>query len=259
MPLAQIEFQKRIVLFVGAFSCLYFLLRLSPWFPLTRLQENLNGIAWLYSTVGLIFSVVSAFTIQTQWNRWDRLVTAVGGEITNLRELLLLRSSLPQPDQEELVAAVQGYLDAVLQAEAWQLLDRGQRSAEVDAALAALQQTILNLLQRSPRRAEIAYGIFSRILTYRGQRLQYGAGHLPYHLHATILVATALVTVLAFLLAVPDIWIDYVFSLSIGLLAFLLYSVIEDLEHPYRPGAWHLTNDDYRRLRDELSVMRTGD
>src|SRR5664279_2609834 len=95
----------------------------------------------------------------------------------------------------------------------------------------------------SPHRAESVHNIFLVLLENRSNRMHYGTGKLPLLLYILIGVSTILVIFLSLFIAVPNLWFDYIFTLSIGLLSFLIITVIEDLNHPFRPGIWHLTKE----------------
>ncbi len=58
---------------------------------------------------------------------------------------------------------------------------------------------------------------------------------------------------LSLFIGVKNPWIDYIFTLSIGVLAYTIYIVIDDLDNPFRPGAWHLTPQDYKMLLDDIN------
>jgi hypothetical protein len=40
------------------------------------------------------------------------------------------------------------------------------------------------------------------------------------------------------------------------MLAFVIFLVIDDLDHPLVPGGWHLTAQPYRKLLDEISKYK---
>jgi hypothetical protein len=61
MPLLNLRL--KVVSFVLAFSAAFAIGRFSPLVSLGVLQRNRAGIGWLYPTIGLVFGIVSAFTI----------------------------------------------------------------------------------------------------------------------------------------------------------------------------------------------------
>jgi hypothetical protein len=97
-----------------------------------------------------------------------------------------------------------------------------------------------------------AFSMFSDVLRHRENRLHYSHRPMPKVLKSTVLLADVLVIGLSLLIGVRHMWLDYVFTLSIALLAFSVYLVLDDLDDPLRPGLWHLTPEDYRRLLNIL-------
>lgn len=215
------------------------------------MQYNLNGLSWLYSTIALIFSIISAFIIQTLWSRWDRLENAVRGEINSLWELHMFSEQLPLQVGNGLKEAIRDYLEGILH-EGWRQIDKGERNKRVEQALKDIQRKIFILSEQSPEKRNMAENIFLSILTNRNDRMHYSSGHLPYLLYVLVILATFLVISLSLFIAVSNIWLDYLFTLSIGLLAFFIFVVIEDLNHPFRPGTWHVTKDAYKELLKEV-------
>jgi len=69
----------------------------------------------------------------------------------------------------------------------------------------------------------------------------------------TIYTGAVMMISLSYLIGVSDVWIDFIFTGSIAFLTTLIVMVVEDLEHPYRPGHWHITQDAYKILLDEVS------
>ena len=65
-----------------------------------------------------------------------------------------------------------------------------------------------------------------------------------------------LLILLSLFIAVNNISLDYLFTASIGLLAFTLLLVVDDLDNPFRPGAWHLTTEGYEKLLGELTLTK---
>ncbi len=97
--------------------------------------------------------------------------------------------------------------------------------------------------------------IFTKTLTHREDRLHYSAKHLPVMLKTIIVFSTSLIIGLSLFIGVRDIWLDYLFTVGIALLAFLIYTVIPDLEHPLRPGNWHITIDEYKELLNQIQSL----
>lgn len=212
------------------------------------LASSLNGAAWLYSTVALIFSIASAFIIQTQWNRWDRLENAVRLEVSGFWELASLSDQLPAEIRDRVRKSIAQYLKHLIYDEDWKTLDRGGRIELIESAITKLQIEIFSLSKSAQEYSALATNIFLNIQSNRNDRLHYSSGHIPSHLYFVIGLATFLVIFLSLFIAIPNPVIDYVFTMSVSLLSFSFFMIIEDLNHPYRPGSWHLKKDPYVKL-----------
>ncbi len=58
--------------------------------------------------------------------------------------------------------------------------------------------------------------------------------------------------ILSLLIGVRNPLLDYIFTVSIGVLAYTIYLVIDDLDGPFRPGAWHLSSNEYKILLERI-------
>jgi hypothetical protein len=94
---------------------------------------------------------------------------------------------------------------------------------------------------------------FTNLIQARNQRLNFSNQHMPRILKRIVLLADILLILLSLFIAVNNIYLDYIFTASIGLLAFTLILVVDDLDNPFRPGSWHLTTDGYEGLLEELA------
>ncbi len=245
------HFFLRVFLFVLVFSCVFTSVRLSGVVDITTLLDNLNGVSWLYSTIGLIFGIVSAFIIQTEWDKWDRLHTAVREEVGSLRQLLLLARHFPDKIEREIEKIIGEYLNLLIHKE-WEDLDKGKKSQAIEKTVYDMQEILFNLPSDVAHHSDQSFTIFAKILTRREDRLHYSAKRLPVMLKTTIIFATSLIIGLSLFIGVKSILLDYMFTMGIALLAFLIYTVIADLEHPLRPGNWHITTDEYKDLLNQI-------
>ncbi len=100
-------------------------------------------------------------------------------------------------------------------------------------------------------------GIIGDLLRHREYRLQAGQRRMPVIVKATVSFADGLVIVLSLFIGAQHLWLDYLFTLSIALLAYAVYLVIDDLDHPLKPGIWHVTATPYEHLLTELQRKLT--
>jgi len=246
-------FLIQTISFFVAFTVIFICVRLIPFMNLVSLTAYTNGVGWLYSAISLIFGVLAAFTVQAQATKWDSLLRATREEVNGLKRLFWLSYHLPVPQAKKLRASIRSYLERVIH-EGWKDIDTGRRSHPLEAAIRSLQEDVFALSRRTPVYSSTAIALVRSIFESREERMFQSAKRTPLLLKATIYTGAIMMIVLSYFIGVPDAWIDFIFTGSISFLVILIATVIEDLEHPYRPGHWHITQDAYRRLLEEVNA-----
>lgn len=242
------KFIPKIILFSIIFSLVFWLMRTIDHGRILLLDlRDLGGIPWLYSAICLIFSILAAFTIQKEWENWNHLVESIKGEADAIRELWLFSRHLSNDIKENILKCIKDYLSTI-QGE-WPIMKQGKRSEPEEIILDVLRNEIARLTEGKGRMAPL----FNDIVRNRNRRLYQSAIHIPHILKNTLIFADVLLILLSLFIGVKNPWIDYIFTLSIGVLAYTIYIVIDDLDNPFRPGAWHLTPQDYKMLIDDIN------
>lgn len=245
--------KKKIILFVIIFSIAFNLLRISYHGELILAEslKDLGGVPWLYSAMGLMFSVLAAYILEKEWGRWDKLIQASKGELNNLRELWYWSFYLKnKTNQNKIRNLITGYLKTI--GEEWDKAERGEHSSAVDLSLFGLRESAALAVNEGEKNGGILRSLFIKLSEQRELRLFYSALHIPISVRRVLTLAASIMISLSLLIGVKSIWLDYVFTLSIGILVYSIYIVIDDLNHPFKPGTWHLTPKSYERLLAEL-------
>jgi hypothetical protein len=242
---------QRFILGIIVFTIIFILFRTLNPFPLSTLENNLNSIPWLYSTIGLIFGVISGFIVQHQWHMWDNLLDASQKEINAIRQLYNLSKHFPEKLKLSIQEQIITYLDLLIR-ELWKNIDKGVRSKKIEATIFELENTLYTEMEHLPKRSETAVKLFGEIITNREYRLRFGAYHMPDTLRWFIVYITGTMIILAFFIRIDNVFLDYIFTFSIALLSYAVYVIIDDLDHPYRPGNWHLSTKSYNKLLEEI-------
>jgi len=241
------------VIFLIVFTLLFIGIRQIPGMNLNSLISTGEGVGWLYSEIGLIFGVMAAFTIQSQAKKWDDLLSSIRQEIINLRRLFWLSYHLPTDEAKKLQFSIQEYLGLITN-EGWENIDTGSRSEKLENSIHFLQEVVFNLPKNTPEYSSTATAIIRSIFESREERIYHSSKRTPLLLKTTIYTGALLMIVLSYFIGVSNFWIDYLFTGSISFLTILIVMVIEDLEHPYRPGHWHITQEAYRKLHEEVAA-----
>jgi hypothetical protein len=94
------------------------------------------------------------------------------------------------------------------------------------------------------------------LIRNRNKRFDQSENRIPHILKNTLIFTDILVIVFSLFIGVRNPFIDCLFTVSIGVLAYTVHIVIDDLDNPFRPGSWHLTPRDYTTLLDKIKSDR---
>lgn len=251
-----LKLRFKLLIFIVIYSVIFYYYRNSSYYNYRFLASNIDSLPWLYSTIGLIFGMISAFILQKEWGKWNDLEEAVKSECGALYEAWLWTNRLPLNVKIKIRESIKRYLQIIVD-EGWEKTEVGEVSQELDETIRDLHQAAFDLNQSQPELSSTAFSMLNQIMTYREKRIRYGSSHIPQILLSTFRFATFLMIVLCPLIAIKAIELQFVFTLSIVILSYSIYIVAVDLDHPLRPGGWHLTTADYRRLLEKLKHSDT--
>ncbi len=243
---------NKIFIFIIFFSLFFSLVKLVGLVPLQSANDA-SSLGWLYSVAGVIFGVLSGFVIQMKWQIWDRLVEATNGEIASIRQLHSLIHHLPKLQRDEIKVNLKLYLGRMIEAHSEAEMELS--NTKIYASLHNLEETIYKLYddEKVTNIDSIAYELFRKIMDWHEKWVNYQEEHLLPVIRFFILSNAILLSVLSVLLPVANLGLDYIFTLSISLLAYAVYLLIDDLDHPFRHGNWHLSTKGYSDLLKELA------
>ncbi|MDR3582431.1 MAG: DUF4239 domain-containing protein [Candidatus Pacebacteria bacterium] len=246
---------KKLLPFAVVFSALFYFIRTSDFYNTRILIASLGGVPWLYAAVGTLFSIIAAFVIQKEWEQWNNLVDAVKTETDGLEKLYLWSNNFPEAIRAKVHDSIAGYLEVIIK-EGWQFSERGVRSQEIEDIFNELSTTIYKISATAPQLMTISFALFSRIMESRSKRLLYSSEHIPDLLNHTMRFGAFLLIGLSMFIGVANVWLAYLFTISIACLAYSVFVVLSDLNRPLEPGDWHITTKDYEDL---LVRIQTSD
>jgi hypothetical protein len=103
----------------------------------------------------------------------------------------------------------------------------------------------------------ITFALFSRIMESRSKRLLYSSAHVPDLLNQTMRFGAFLLIGLSMFIGVTNVWLAYLFTISIACLAYSVFVVLNDLNQPLEPGDWHITTKDYEELLARIETSQS--
>jgi hypothetical protein len=243
---------RRTLIFLVPFSLAFWYIH--EQFESVIARSTQNGLAGFYSVDGVIFGLIVAFVIQREWEVWTSLSESVRTEIDTIREMWEWSSYAEGGLCEEAHRHLEGYLRLIISE--WDRGEKGKRSPKVDAELSGLRNMLTKMSLSMGSLGEQLQSAFADLIRARNQRLNFSNEHMPGILKRITVFADVLLILLSLFIAVNNLYLDYLFTVSIGLLAFNLILVVDDLDNPFRPGAWHLTTEGYEALLKELAPER---
>ncbi len=243
----------KVLLFTIIFSAVFFYVRTSNLLPDYKLEADRFAIPALFGAGNLIFSIISAFIIQAQWTKWDRLIDANRGEINMLRQLFILAHHFPKAEMNEIRFHIYSYLKTYIDASDTKS-DRMlvTRSKEVDNALIKIEDSVFNASKKYPDVGQMVFNYLTRAMEYREKKIQYTNQRLPRGIKIYVNLATYSVVVGSLFVPFNYLGYNYYFTIVLALLAYGVLIIIEDFDHPYRPGSFVLTVRLYKVLMDEI-------
>lgn len=243
----------KIILFSILFSVIFFVVRYpsSPWYQnTTAILADIGGLTYLYSTVATIFALLAAFVILTESERWNKLNDAIRGELTEIYELHLWSKHFSEKNKTNIQKNVKNYLEGTI--EAGLLPEKQHHSQKITQALKELHDDVYHTAKEAPALVENTFAIFTDLLKKREQRLEYSGMHLPPILKSTFVFSNILTIFLSMMIGVRDFWLNYVFMMSIAVLGYIIYLLVDDLDNPVQPGNWQLTTKHYEILLEKI-------
>ena len=239
---------RRTLYFLISFTFVFWIIHQQ--FESTISRSTLNGLSGFYSADGVIFGLVLAFVIQREWELWINLSESVRTEIDAVREMWKWSDHVGEL-RDGAHQHLKRYL-ALIVAE-WNAGHENVRSTAVDAELDGLRTLLVRGSRATKDLNFPLQNAFTTLVRARDIRLNFSNEHMPGILKRIVIFADILLIVLSLFIAVNNVFLDYLFTGAISLLAFVMILVIDDLDNPFRPGSWHLTTDGYESLFKELT------
>ncbi|KAA6438435.1 DUF4239 domain-containing protein [Dyadobacter flavalbus] len=190
-------------------------------------DNDLTGI--MFSTIGLIYSLILAFVIVAVWDDYDDLSKTIEEETDKLNGIMAHTGTLPADMQISMKTAMITYCRQVLQEE-WQM--NGRNVPERPSAIPSLRLALLRV-EPSSKREENIYTVvdqeLSSISDLRRKRLGYAKSHIPDLVWFTLQVGSMMLIVFSYFLTAPSGRIKRVslgfFTGYLAMCMFLIYTL----------------------------------
>jgi len=252
------KFIFKITSFLGLFSIVFYALHKSDFFNNKIMLADLGGIPWLYASIGTLFSILVGFIIQKEWENWNSLINAVNSEVNALREMWLWSQYLPESTRNIFHNSIELYLEEMADNGLYKS-EQKIKSSRIEQSISKLNAVMFEMFENQPKVATTTFSFLSKLIEQRAKRIHYSSRHAPRSIKSIVLFATILIIGLCMFIGVRNIWLDYIFTLSVAMLTYTIYLVIDDLDNPLVPGGWNLTSHPYKELLEEISAKNKSE
>jgi hypothetical protein len=240
----------KFLLFIILFSAVFWTIRLNNYLPQSSLNLDMRSIPTLFGVGNFLFSIISGFVIQQQWRKWDILMDATRSEINMLRQLFIVAHHFPVGERNKIRFRIYRYLDVYVKSS--KKKDWQYRSTKVDEALIRIEDALFDVSKKYPDAGTFAFSYLARAMEYREIKLQNSSHKLPFPIRLFLYFATAAVIIGSFFLPFVNQYFNYYFTLVDASLAFGILLIVDDFDHPLKPGIYYLSADPYNTLRSEV-------
>lgn len=213
---------------------------------------DVGGLSAFLSVFGTLYGVLAAFVVFEVWTQYNHISELIDKEAQGLENLY--RLTLYFRDEklsETMKAAIHSYADLVV-AGKFQALGDGRRRVETGRAFRKMSEIIRDIEFDDDHDSIV----FSRILEHYGnlgqirtERLNQSLSRLPGLLKTFIYIASFFALATFLFIPFDNPYYGVLSALVIAFLQAMIFSIIEDLDNPFR-GLWNLTPEPfYRALR----------
>ncbi len=243
------NYKSKFLLFLICFLVAFGVLRLEGHYIYQAARDDLGGIGWLFSTIGLIFSILYGFLIQHLWDKWERIQKVVLEELNALDHLIMFSAVTDDIRAKSKVIAA-AYIEHVINHE-WTAKAKLLETSPAISNLKTLNDEFI--ASSSSQQDKTAYTKLVNTLLYtRERRVLLATRRMPDIIKNTFRLSAALVVGLSLLVAIEHVFLDLIFTLSIGSLVCAIYLIVDDMDNILSPGAWHVSSKLYKEFLQKM-------
>lgn len=242
----------KTILFIVLYTVIFIFLRQAGsqvGYNVDALTSDLGGLAYLYSTVGLIFAIFAASVMVFESQRWDNLIDSVKSEVSELDELWAWSALLENEHSANLHNNIKKYLEISIA----NIKDLASSREALVVTVEPMRKDIFQLAEKASPTGQHLMDTLDNFIEFRTRRINYSVYQLPKILKGALLFNTILLIVLSYLIGVHNVWLNYIFLISVTTLTSFIYFIIDDMDNPYRAGNWQIEATDFEKLLKKLS------
>ena len=245
------QYTVKTFIFIIVFTLIFTCVRLVDDGNLVTVQmEELGGIPWLYSVIGLVFSILSGFIIQKQWENWQKLHDAILSEASSLNKIWLMAKYSSESDATIIRVLIKKYLAHVIHNE-WQKKELYVNTERGEKFVFEMNEILIESARKSATNS-YSLDLVAELYEKRLKRLLLMSHQLPAVLDRIIMFNAYMLISLSLFIGVKNFYLDYLFTLGIGILIYVIQLIIKDLSEVTLPGAWYVEPSQFQLLLERF-------
>ncbi len=207
--------------------------------PLFKFKNNeLASLSAVAQTVGIVYALLSGFTIAYVMNNFDKADSVVGDEATVITNIYRDAQLLPSATGEIIQAQAKEYTKAVLQEE-WPSLIQGEiNSTSTDSIINQLTHTtyVLQANSTSPREGEVEAELLKKcdtLYSIHQERLSLASSALNIDIWSVLIITTFIIIIINLLFPMGH-GLSLISIVSVSFIVATLLFLILALDRPFR-------------------------
>jgi hypothetical protein len=234
-----------VAVLVGVAVLLYAVQALVP----HGIRREHNDVAgFVYAVLGVLYAVMLGFVVVNEWESLEAVKSNIFNETNELGSLYWNARALPPDQGRALEKTTKDYANVVINDE-WEMMDKGQSSAEATQLVYTMRDEINALPTATPKQQEIyqqSLEHVNNLAAARRARINESSESVPDILWVVLILGSVLTVGYSFLFGLANFWAHLLISAPLGVMVVLLLIVIDQLNHPFgglvavEPDAFHV-------------------
>ena len=211
-------------------------------------EEKHESLAIMFGAISLIYSLILAFVIITDWQDYDELSDSVEQESNQLRLILNHSAMLPDSLSVPIKKAVHVYAQYVLEQE-WSQSDTPMSPDP----LFEIYNVFYRLHPATVQQKEILTNLYDELnetFEFRRERLYHRSSHVPGFVWLILLTGSIITIMFTFFFEITSTRLQSffisLFTIMIAMCLFLVYV----LDHPFE-GSTAVSNEQYEIISNQ--------
>jgi hypothetical protein len=199
-------------------------------------REGLHEVAgFIYATIGVCYAVLMAFVVLVVWEQLSAAEANFQEEAGIVRALIEDARAYPGPVSQQLRAQLVTYTRSVIEDE-WPAMASGQSSPKTDAALRAIEDTLLGFKPSTVQEQVIfteSFNQINRVIIDRTLRLHQSQAAVPATLWLALIVGAIVTIAFSYFFRVGSVLAQALMTAALALVIASVLFVIVEFDRPF--------------------------